>query len=174
MAQFEDMQAEMGGLDPLDSAVPGESLTADPEAKLPFEQPPVHTDMNEAIEDIFFRLTDSENMDQILNFMRGEVPLEDIAQIYLFSGFREGVFNPDLMLTLVEPTIYILIWMADYAGIDPVLDPESDGEFDFGEDEEGGLPAAGEIPVPESIPETLLTKIQSKLGDKEQPVEEVQ
>lgn len=176
MAEFEDIQANMGGLDPLSTPVPGESLTTNLDQKFPFEQPPVHTDVNEAVEDIFFRLTEEENMDEILNFMRAEIPLEDIAQIYLFSGFREGAFTPDLMLTLIEPTIYILIWMADYAGIEPVLAPED--EFDFG-DEEGEVTSLEELPVPESVPESLLAKIKTKLGDEEpistgteQPLEE--
>ena len=172
MAQFEDMQEARGGLDPLSAPVPGEGLTADPEAKLPFEEPPVHTDMDTAVEDIFFRMTEKDNMDEILNFMRAEIPLEDIAQIYLFEGFREGAFNPDLMLTLIEPTIYILIWMADYAHIVPVLDPDSDLEFGFGEDEEGGLPSAEDIPAPSGVPQSLLTEIKAKLGDGEQPTEE--
>ncbi len=167
MPEFEDIQTNMGGLDPLSMPVPGESLTANPDQKFPFEQPPVHTDVNEAVEDIFFRLTEKENMDEILNFMRAEIPLEDIAQIYLFSGFREGAFTPDLMLTLIEPTIYILIWMADYAGIDPVLAPED--EFDFGS-EEGEVTSLEELPVPESVPESLLTKIKTKLGDEEQQI----
>ncbi len=166
MAEFENIQEGMGGLDPLSMPVPGESLTADPEQKFPFEQPPVHTDLNEAVEDIFFRMTEKENMDEILNFMRAEIPLEDIAQIHLFAGFREGAFTPDLMLTLIEPTIYILIWMADYAGIDPVLAPED--EFDFGT-EEGELPSSiEEVPVPESVPESLLTKIKTKLDTDEE------
>ncbi len=165
MAQFEDIQAEMGGLDPLSAPVPGESLTANPDQRLPFEEPPVHTDMNEAVEDLFFRMTEKESMDQIINLMRAEIPLEDIAQVVLFGGFREGAFTPDLLLNMLEPTIYILIWMADYAEIEPVLAP--DDEFDFGDDE-GEFPVPEDIPVPESVPESLLTKIKTRLDNGEE------
>jgi len=167
MAEFEDMQAAMGGLDPLSAPVPGESLTADPEARLPFEQPPINTDRDAAVEDLFFRMTADEAMDDLINLMRAEVSLEDIAQVVLFGGFREGAFTPDLMLNMIEPTIYILIWMADYAGIEPVLDPES--EFDIGI-EEDNLLVPEDIPVPSSVPDTLLQTIRGRLDTEESTV----
>ena len=168
MARFEELQEQLGGLDPLEVPVPGESLTADPEQRQPFEQPPIHTDMNEAVEDLFFRMTEKESMDQLINLIRSEVPLEDIAQVVLFSGFREGAFTPDLMLNMIEPAIYILIWMADYAEIEPVLAP--DDEFDFG-DEEGEVAAVEELQAPESVTPSLLTKIKTRLDTEGSPEE---
>lgn len=175
MSQHESLMALTGGLDPLDVPVPGESLTQDPEQMQSFEKPPVHTDMNKAVEDIFFRLTEEESLDEVINLIRADLPLEDIAQVILFSGFREGQFTPDLMLNLLEPTIYILIWIADYAGIDPVLSPDSD--IDFFDEESGEeleeVSDVSEIAVPESIAPSLLGTIKSKLDkDKEEDTEE--
>jgi hypothetical protein len=40
-----------------------------------------------------------------------------MAQVILYKGYTEGLWNPDLMLSLIEPTIYLLINIADYADI---------------------------------------------------------
>jgi hypothetical protein len=161
MAQFEETMQEMGGLSPLDAPVPGESLTADPDTKASYETPPQHTDVNVAMEDLFMRLSQEEALDQVLNLMRSEVPLEDIAQTLLFGGFREGKFNPDLMLMMIEPTIYILLWFAEYADIEPVLYPEDEvGEQFDAEDFDIQTAAA-----PEGVSEDLLSKIKAR-GDK--------
>ena len=167
--KYDDMQAQMGGLDPLSAPVPGESLTQDPEAKQPFEKPPVQTNMQEAIEDIFIRMTDEERLDELINLMRSDVPVEDIAQVVLFGGFRAGQYNPDLMLMMLEPVMYILLWIADYADVIPILSEQSSEELieaDGGEpvDEETDVK---EILAPEGINDSLLSTIKEKLGKEE-------
>lgn len=169
MTQHAELTAQMGGLDPLNVPVAGESLTQDPESKQPFEKPPTFTNVEEATQELFFNMTDEENLDQIVNLMRADVPIEDIAQVMLFSGFREGLFNPDLMLLMLEPTMYILLWVADYAGVSPVLSPESDIDFVDEEGEElGGVSDVSEVAVPESVSPTLLGTIRERLDTEEQ------
>jgi hypothetical protein len=138
MASLEELQDRHGGLDPMDAPIPGESLTQDPENKLPYEKPPTHVDMNEAVEDIFMRLTEEETLDEILGLMRNEVPVEDITQTLLFSGFREGKFNPDLMLNLIEPTMYMIMALGEVNGIVPTVataDEVDDDEDDVMSDD---------------------------------------
>ena len=44
----------------------------------------------------------------------------------LFKGFTEGLWNPDLLLRLIEPTTYMILALAERALIDPVIyDDES-------------------------------------------------
>ena len=38
-------------------------------------------------------------------------------KLVLYRGYTQGLWNPDLMLLLIEPTIYLLIAIADYADI---------------------------------------------------------
>lgn len=126
----------MPQLDPFDAPVPGESLTTSPEQRYPFEKPPEIVDEQEAIEEIFLRITEEDVLDDILDLIRQDLPVEDIAQVILFEGFRTGQYTPDLFLMLIEPTIYILLALAEYAGIEATLYPEGD----FDEDpEEGGM-----------------------------------
>lgn len=184
MAKYDDLQEQLGGLDPFDVPTPGSSLTASPETPAPFEQPPKMVDQEEAVDDIFMRLTDSKNIDSVLDLMRDEVPVEDIAQVVLFEGFRQGQFTPDLMLTLIEPTIYMLLYLADYANIDNVkLYPEGDGPAESmgpiprpdievpadKADVEGMLTVEGKkIARPASVKPSLLASLQQKATIGEQ------
>ena len=45
-----------------------------------------------------------------------------------YVGFREGKFNPDLMMMLMEPIMYLLMALAEKAGIEYRIDSEDDDE----------------------------------------------
>jgi hypothetical protein len=120
-------------IDPFDRPQPGESLTSSPDVKAPYEQPPVFTDLNEAMEELYLRVTEEEILDDILDLMRVKMPVEDIAQTVLFEGFRTGNYNPDLMLLMIEPTIFMFLALAESAGISAVLYPEEDFDMDASE-----------------------------------------
>ena len=57
------------------------------------------------------------------------VPLADLAQIILFKEFQEGAWNPDLMMMLFEPTVYMMIALAERLDI-PMTIYEGDLEDD--------------------------------------------
>lgn len=169
MASYETMQATLGGLDPLDVPTPGESLTTDPENPRAYERPPQFTDLNKAVDDLFMRMTSRDNIDQFLDLIRDGVPIENIAQVALFEGFRQGQFNPDLMLLMIEPTIYILLWLADYANINDVVLYPQDGRATItmpSKEESSTGGDTGSIQVgedsvkrPESVTPSLLERI---------------
>ena len=46
----------------------------------------------------------------------------------LFDGFSKGMWNPDLMLILIEPLMYLVMALADKAGIDYVLYPDEEDD----------------------------------------------
>ena len=110
------------------NAIPGQSLTSDPEAPGPYEKPPKHTDKDKAIGELFDRLTNPEIMKRVVGLMRDGTPVEDLTKQIMFGGFMKGQYNPDLMLGLVEPTAYMLLFLADQAGINPVLYNGEEGE----------------------------------------------
>ena len=39
----------------------------------------------------------------------------------LYEGFREGKWNPDLMMLLAEPVMYLLLYIAERADIEDVV-----------------------------------------------------
>ena len=63
------------------------------------------------------------------------MPVGSMASMILQAGFQEGKWNPDLMMLLIEPTMYILSAIAEQCGIDYLL-YEGDTFESYDEDEE--------------------------------------
>jgi len=99
----------------------GQSLTNDPSNPYPWEKAPEITSVKTATEKIFFDLLKDENLTTVATLMSQKTPVVDIANLLLTAGFQKGKWNPDLMLSLLEPTMYMLMAIAEKAGIDPVL-----------------------------------------------------
>jgi hypothetical protein len=110
--------------------IPGQSLTSNPDNPAPYEKPPEFTSVHAASEFIFSKLIEEETYVQTMGLLLDDMPIMDITQTILFSGFTEGKWNPDLMLMLVEPIAYMLLALAERADIEPVLyrDEEQDDE----------------------------------------------
>lgn len=101
--------------------IPGQSLTTDPSNPAPYEKPPEFTSVHAAARDIFEYLVEPEVYAQTMELLTDGVPLMDVVQVFVFGGFREGKWNPDLMLMLVEPVAYMILALAERAGIDPII-----------------------------------------------------
>lgn len=99
----------------------GQSLTNDPSNPYPWEKAPEMTSVKMATEKIFFDLLKEDNLTTVATLMSQKTPVADIANLLLTTGFQKGKWNPDLMLNLLEPTMYMLLAIAEKAGIDPVL-----------------------------------------------------
>ena len=121
-------QFDKVGVNPFNAPIPGESLTVAPDSTHSWERPPQYTNDEDELEALYFELTELDTLKQLINIINDGIPLDEIAQVVLYKGYSEGKYNPDLMLTMIEPTIYLLIAIADYANIkDYVL---YDGEDD--------------------------------------------
>ena len=99
----------------------GQSLTNDPSNPYPWEKAPEMTSVKMATEKIFFDLLKEDNLTTVATLMSQKTPVADIANLLLTAGFQKGKWNPDMMLNLLEPTMYMLMAIAEKAGIDPVL-----------------------------------------------------
>src|SRR5210317_2262996 len=95
--------------------IPGESLTTSPNTPNAWERPPQYADEDKAMEELYLLLTEKERLTDLIKIIDDGVPLDEIAQVILYRGYTQGQFNPDLMLMMIEPTIYLLIAIADYA-----------------------------------------------------------
>jgi hypothetical protein len=153
---------EQLGIDPFDSPIPGESLTSDPGNPRPFEKPPEFTNVENAMAFIFDHLTNDGSYEDVLQTMREGTPLDMLAQVYLTKGFQEGKWNPDLMLLLIEPTIYLLMWLASQVDIDFQLD--SDG--DDWDEEEDKIRTVMKEDIQKMNPEDIKGKMSSSLLSK--------
>ena len=113
--------------------IAGQSLTNSPEQSYPWEQPSKYTSVKEAREKIFLDLLEPNRLQNVIGLMSNGIPINTISQVVLREGFNKGKFNPDMMLNLLEPTMYMLMAIAEKAGVEPVVD--ADESIDEGVDE---------------------------------------
>jgi hypothetical protein len=133
--------------------IPGSSLTNSPDTPYPWEQPTQYTELQPAIDALFLELTEPDAYYSIIDLIRNDVPVSDIAQVILTDGFQKGMWNPDLMLLLVEPAMYMIIAFAEKTGIQDYVTYE--GEEDDASDEEeqlSGIEQAIEIAKDKIVP----------------------
>jgi len=116
--------------------IPGESLTNDPTAPQPFEKAPEFTELRDAIEFIFATIIEEDTYIPLMEQIDSGLPVMDFVQIYLFEGFQNGKWNPDLMMLLAEPMTYMIMALAERLDIDYKI---YNGEDEEEEAEEAAL-----------------------------------
>ena len=175
--------------------VPGQSLTNNPEEPYPFEQAPEYVNKRQALEEIFMNMTREEVYVPLMEALERGTTVMESTQVILFEGFRNGKWNPDLFMTLIEPTAYMTLALAERAGIEAAIDREED--LDEVEQREmstlerqveqakdrvqdtppsGALPSEIETMIREFEPESLLARRQTQDPEPQQladvPVDE--
>ena len=116
--------------------ISGQALTNSPEAPYDWEKPPVYTTVPEAAMGIFVEMTKEENFMPLVEALSAGFPVVDMANLILYRGFQKGQFSPDLMLLLIEPVIYILLALAEKAGIGDVVGYDGEEDDDQGDPKE--------------------------------------
>lgn len=106
--------------------IPGQSLTTDPSTPLPYEQPPEFTNIEKAQEWIFDQLTTTPRGEEALDNISRGVSIENLAIIIAFGGMQSGKWTVDLMLLLLEPIMYILLFLCEQAGVEYNLSDDED------------------------------------------------
>ena len=127
----------------MERPIPGQSLTNDPEAPLPFEQPPRFVDKTDALEYLFASFVEEKKYLALMGALEQGLPIMDLTKLLLVSGFQDGLWNYDLLLILIEPTAYMIMALAERAGVEfQIINPEEDDEAD--EEELYGKPLPDE------------------------------
>lgn len=108
--------------------VPGQSLTNSKEQPYNWERSPEITDPREGMYVVFDALIEPETAANILIAIHNKAGVIDIASMMLYTGFIEGKWNPDLMLLLMEPTMYMIMALAEKADIPYVLEAGDENE----------------------------------------------
>ena len=181
--KLKENQFDEVGVNPFNAPIPGESLTTAPDMPKAWERPPQYTDPDDAMEAIYMELTGEDTLRKLINIINDGIPLDEIAQVVLYKGYTEGKFNPDLMLLLIEPTLYLLIAIADYGDIrdyvlykEEVDDPDTEISDDdvepimIGEDKKEKRELSK--PRKEVLGESLLAKVEEELPAKVAEVKE--
>jgi len=111
-------------------AIPGQSLTNSPETPHRWEQPPEFTEPHKAMLQIFETITEKESLANILLSLAKGVSVIDLSSIILYTGFIEGKWSPDLMILLMEPTMYMIMYLGDKAKLDYSIDSKQENNVD--------------------------------------------
>ncbi len=170
--------------------IPGQSLTANPDEPRPFEGPPDFTNFKEALDYTAAELLLEENYTPMVLAMGDGIPVTDLAMQIGYVGFREGKWNPDLMMMLIEPLMYLLMALAEKADIQYRIDDEDDEDDEdsiledkvrniaetlkakeMGKMPKGALPSdiVEKIETLEMPKESLLAKTEEPMIEEEQP-----
>ena len=147
-------------LSKLERPIPGQSLTNEPSSPMPFEKETIHTELAPAIDELIVKLCDPDIFHPVIDALRAGLPVGEMAEQILFEGFSQGQWNPDLMLLLVEPTMYILIALADMADIEPRIDEDDE---DSPEEQISNLEKVIDLAKEKVVPSQVPIKIKSKV-----------
>tara|TARA_R100000988_G_C3998612_1_gene167425 strand:+ start:529 stop:1158 length:630 start_codon:yes stop_codon:yes gene_type:complete len=136
MAELDPQALE--SYDPFQGPIPGQSLTNSPDSNQPWEQPPKVTSVTEARELMFLEILKQENLEAIVTLMNQGMSVAKVSEMLLFIGYTKGQFNADMMMLLAEPTMYMLLAIAEQVGIDVKVNEDDDitTEDDLDEDDE--------------------------------------
>tara|TARA_R100000315_G_scaffold12011_1_gene3850 strand:- start:220 stop:834 length:615 start_codon:yes stop_codon:yes gene_type:complete len=112
---------------PFQGPIPGQSLTNSEDSRQPWEQPPVFTNIKQAREAVFLEILKEENLEVIINLLDDGMSVAKVTEMLLFIGYSKGQFNPDLMMLLAEPVMYMLLALCEAVGIEPIVNTD-DGD----------------------------------------------
>ena len=115
------------------SPIPGQSLVNNPDEPYPWEQPPQFSNPREALDSLLTTILTPDAVEHILQSLVKGVSVSDLAMVILYSKFTEGLFNPDAMLLLAEPLMYIIMAIAEEADIEYNIE---DGDLEQINDED--------------------------------------
>jgi hypothetical protein len=107
--------------------IPGQAWLADPENPPPYDRPPKYTDFNEAKDVVFDKIT--ANPKPLVQALNSGVTVEKAAEFFLTGGFARGWWEPSLMLLLIEPTLYSILFVAELAGVNYKFTDDMAGRF---------------------------------------------
>jgi len=97
--------------------VAGQSLTNSKDSPYAWEKPSEFTNKREGVHHIFQTLTEPAVFSNTVEALEKGVPVLDISSTLLYQGFKEGKWNPDLMVLLQESTMYMILAMGEKAGL---------------------------------------------------------
>ena len=177
MAEVEYKNFEQEGLDFLANRgrpIPGQSLTNSPDEAYAWEKTPQFTNLQSATDALFVELTEPEVYASVLTMIEQGESIANVAQVVLYDGFQKGMFNPDLMMLLIEPTMYILMALAEKGGIDDykIYNGEEEDELDDESELEGMdrvMDVAKQKLAPKMKSGVLPRDIEAKIDELEIP-----
>ena len=99
------------------AAVPGSSLTSEPDSRA-YKKPPQYSTVDDAMNYYVTRLSTDEVADQIINVLDMGVPVTELANIMQMHGVMEGKHTLDMSMLMLPVLMEIIALIGDTANID--------------------------------------------------------
>lgn len=109
----------------LDAPIPGQSLTAEPKSR-PWRRPYRFATVDEAVEFYVPMFSDETFTGLLVEQMENGIPLTTIAEILTTSNVMEGNHSIDVAVLVSPVLIEAMEYIADVAGVAPVIGTESE------------------------------------------------
>lgn len=166
-----------------EAPVPGQSLTNSPDNRYPWEQPPRFANPDEAAESVYQRLLQPEAIKYIVSALSNGASVTDVTSVILYGDFVSGLYNPDVMMLIFEPVMFLVMSIGEKANIDYILDVDLENEERENESKErmnDFLPALQKVKdkalektvSSASVPRNLLDKIETETKNIKSLLEE--
>jgi len=161
------------------SAIPGQSLVNNPQTPYNWEKPAKFANPKEALQNLSNELLQKEALESIVFSLAEGVSVEDLTSSILFAKFYKGDINPDTLLTLIQPTMYLVMAIGDEGGVNFNIEANDVNEIDPEDEQEKiqefqSLVARGSKDVKSSnkteelniqkgvLPESLLARVKEE------------
>ena len=128
---------EVVGLSTQGRPIPGQSLVNDPIQPYAWEQPPEFANPKDALDYMVGLIFQPDTMKQIVGALANGAAVADITMVMLYTKFTEGKFNPDVLMLLAEPVMYVIMAIGEEANIKYNIEDSNDlDEFDDDDNKE--------------------------------------
>lgn len=124
MKRSADTEENSNELSPFNRPFPGQGI-ADSNDSYPHNRPPEFTNYDKAQEFLFDQLT--EKGESVVSALHEGATVEDLTEMVLNTGYIDGKWDQNLLMLLAEPTVYIILFIAEVAGVDYILYDEEEG-----------------------------------------------
>lgn len=108
---------------PFTPSIPGMSLTSEP-GNRPWEQPPLYTTLEEVVDFYTEKLTSEKSVQIILSSMEKNVPLMDLAQIFIKMNLMKGLHSIDVGFLAIPVIIEMMKTIGDMNNMGYVVESE--------------------------------------------------
>lgn len=108
---------------PFTPSIPGMSLTSEP-GNRPWEQPPLYTTLEEVVDFYTEKLTSEKSVQIILSSMEKNVPLMDLAQIFIKMNLMKGLHGIDVGFLAIPVIIEMMKTIGDMNNMGYIVESE--------------------------------------------------
>ena len=116
---IEKPQPQVGSIEAIDdfaAAPPGHSLTED-NSKWAWGRPPQMVDPEQVLQDAIDSLKDEKTQLEMVKLLMVGASVEMLVEGYLFQGFQDGKFTPDVGLLIKAPLSFYIASIAEEGNI---------------------------------------------------------